>query len=280
MASPWFSFKLGRTSVGAVSNSLYGGGAITNSTIDVQFNKEGLYQLCLSTRTTARRDHDFALVAGVYLRVLLPDNSIDTSNDNYNTSSDITAMFASVSMLAACCLACCCGALRRRRHRLPLQSWIKVATQAIAEEFVDELGLIHPYADWGSVVTTKGCLEDLRQNPGIRQRVPLVDQLVATTEQRVCALQQSTSPRVVKLIALLTENELAAIVAYTHELQLPNQIKSGNLYFELNNALRIRSDTGRNTTMRTWGTFSCFTSSQVCGAYQTFSRDSKTRLVK
>ena len=46
---------------------------------------------------------------------------------------------------------------------------------------------------------------------------------------------------------------LGAVVAYTHDLQLPSGERAGNFYFEMNNALRDRTPSGREGMMRTWG---------------------------
>jgi len=47
---------------------------------------------------------------------------------------------------------------------------------------------------------------------------------------------------------------LAAIVAYTHDLGLPEaEGRGGNLYYEMNQQLRERSPDGRASMMATWG---------------------------
>ena len=46
---------------------------------------------------------------------------------------------------------------------------------------------------------------------------------------------------------------VAAVVAYTHDLSLPNGERSGNLYFEMNNQLRERSAAARASMLATWG---------------------------
>ena len=66
-------------------------------------------------------------------------------------------------------------------------------------------------------------------------------------------------PRATSVQALILErlesdtSALAAIVAYTHDLVHPESESRGNLYYEMNSALRDRSSAGRATMMRTWG---------------------------
>ena len=49
------------------------------------------------------------------------------------------------------------------------------------------------------------------------------------------------------------DDELFAIVAYTHDLHLGK--KDGNLYYELNKSLRQRGAAERQAMMNTWGGF-------------------------
>jgi hypothetical protein len=54
----------------------------------------------------------------------------------------------------------------------------------------------------------------------------------------------------------LDDNCVAAIVAYTHDLQQVD--KQGNVYFELNVMLRKRTVPERTALLETWGGFSEF----------------------
>jgi len=56
-----------------------------------------------------------------------------------------------------------------------------------------------------------------------------------------------------KLPVKLSDDHLAAIVAYTHDRQA--KTPAGNIYFELNKALRTRNTTARQSTMQVWGAF-------------------------
>ena len=119
-------------------------------------------------------------------------------------------------------------------------------------EFVDELGYSGLYTDWHNVPLSRRCLEELRTNPKIRQRVPRVDEVAAFAERKLQDLRDDPNTR--PLVASLSDDEIVAIAAYTHDLhQLDG--KSGNLYFELNNALRVREDHGRLSTVQAWGVF-------------------------
>jgi hypothetical protein len=53
----------------------------------------------------------------------------------------------------------------------------------------------------------------------------------------------------------LNESEAFALVAYTHDLNKPDGSKEGNVYFECNRMLRLRSLEDRAKMMRTWGVF-------------------------
>lgn len=52
----------------------------------------------------------------------------------------------------------------------------------------------------------------------------------------------------------MRRSELAAVIAYTHDWQVPGA-KTGNLYFELNNALRATGPEARRAAMLAWGEF-------------------------
>ena len=42
---------------------------------------------------------------------------------------------------------------------------------------------------------------------------------------------------------------------YTHDMMLPDDVKDGNLYYECNNALRVRGAQARQAAMNTWGIY-------------------------
>jgi len=49
------------------------------------------------------------------------------------------------------------------------------------------------------------------------------------------------------------DDELAGIVGYSHDLLLSGGEKRGNLYYECNNALRVKGTEARKKMIRTWG---------------------------
>jgi hypothetical protein len=59
----------------------------------------------------------------------------------------------------------------------------------------------------------------------------------------------------VPLQVQLKEDEAFALVAYTHDLNKIDGSKEGNVYFECNRMLRLRSLEDRAKMMRTWGAF-------------------------
>ena len=53
----------------------------------------------------------------------------------------------------------------------------------------------------------------------------------------------------------LPANEALALVAYTHDVNNVDGSKEGNVYFECNRMLRLRSVHERAAMMRTWGAY-------------------------
>ena len=53
----------------------------------------------------------------------------------------------------------------------------------------------------------------------------------------------------------LPPNEGLALVAYTHDVNNADGSKEGNVYFECNRMLRLRSMEQRAAMMRTWGAY-------------------------
>jgi hypothetical protein len=53
----------------------------------------------------------------------------------------------------------------------------------------------------------------------------------------------------------LPPSEGLALVAYTHDVNNVDGSKEGNVYFECNRMLRLRSMEQRAAMMRTWGTY-------------------------
>ena len=114
-----------------------------------------------------------------------------------------------------------------------------------------EIGIL-PSTPWGKVVPTRNYLEELQQNPMIREAVPKASTIAGDVEDKMLELKfkfkKAPPPGFEKLDV---DNELAALLAYTHDLGLGE--KKGNFYFELNAALRKRELAARHNMLQTWG---------------------------
>ena len=88
------------------------------------------------------------------------------------------------------------------------------------------------------------CIEELLGNVRIRACVPDVAAIAEDVRMKVLELQFMPVP------VALEEDCVAAIVAYTHDLQQLE--KQGNVYFELNVMLRKRTAPER-TALALWG---------------------------
>jgi len=108
------------------------------------------------------------------------------------------------------------------------------------------------YASAGMEV--QGCRAELAANEGICAAVPRIASLVRCVTDKFEDVRHHDA-RARAYAASLTDDELFAIIAYTNDFQLPNNERSGNLYFELNNALRSNSEHARQWMMATWGLF-------------------------
>jgi hypothetical protein len=106
-----------------------------------------------------------------------------------------------------------------------------------------------PTTKWVDVAPGHGCIDELRGNPDIRSVVKHIDSTVEDIRMKVLELQHTHSSSPVTL----TEDCIAAIVAYTHDLQHP--LKDGNIYYELNIMLRQRGAVQRAQLVKTWGGF-------------------------
>ena len=115
--------------------------------------------------------------------------------------------------------------------------------QSEAEGHITQL----PSTDWRDIIQTRGCTEELLQNPGIIQRVPKIAAIVSDIQAKVVELDYIPVP--VKLSA----DCAAAIVAYTHDLGTGQ--REGNLYYELNSMLRKRMPAERSVLLEVWGDY-------------------------
>ena len=92
----------------------------------------------------------------------------------------------------------------------------------------------------------RSCADELRR-PEFRAVVADVPGLLRDVAFKVQQLKFDPLP------VALPEDELLAIVAYTYDNQSGTQ--EGNLYFELNRALRQRGGQGRAAALQLWGGF-------------------------
>ena len=92
----------------------------------------------------------------------------------------------------------------------------------------------------------RSCEDELRR-PELGAVVAGMDVLLSDVGFKVQQLKFDPLP------VALPEDELFAVAAYTYDKQTGEQ--SGNLYYELNNALRQRSAGGRATLLQLWGGF-------------------------
>jgi hypothetical protein len=115
-----------------------------------------------------------------------------------------------------------------------------------------------PITRWEDVVPTRSCSEELRENGSIRALVPLIDAIVEDCEMKVMELPYIEPPLPVQL----PQDELFAIIAYTHDTQAGD--KGSNLYFQLNRQLRKRGGQERQAMVRVWGSFVHFALKVIC----------------
>jgi hypothetical protein len=101
-----------------------------------------------------------------------------------------------------------------------------------------------PTAKWEDIRPPCSCLNVLRTHAPILRLVPGAD-IANDVEMMVMQLWFTGMP------VVLSDDELAAIVTYTHDLQ--NGTQASNVYFELNKMLRSRGTGPRKELVQTWG---------------------------
>jgi hypothetical protein len=129
---------------------------------------------------------------------------------------------------------------------IPRNNAVAAAPNRMRSEVEEHIGIL-PTTHWGDIRPERSCTEELRSNPIIRQRVPAVESIAADVEMKAMELKFGSS-----LPVALGDNELHAVVAYTHDT---GQNKEQSLYFQLNSELRQRSPAGRQAMMSVWGLF-------------------------
>ena len=115
--------------------------------------------------------------------------------------------------------------------------------------------MIQPDVKWEAIQPRHNCLAGLRQNEGVRACVVDIDGLVRSVQAKAQEVRSGFPPEAQPLATLMDDDELTAAIAYTHDWELPGGEKAGNLYYELNVALRARTPEARRATMRTWGEY-------------------------
>jgi hypothetical protein len=120
------------------------------------------------------------------------------------------------------------------------------AQLAAAAAVAEEVSTI-PTTRWHEMAPELSCLDELLTNKNVSHCVPNVAQIVSDIRSKIEDLKWEPVP------VKLEENETAAIVAYTHDLNL--DVKDGNLFFELNKMLRQRAAAQRASLTKTWGGF-------------------------
>ena len=107
---------------------------------------------------------------------------------------------------------------------------------------------ILPNTRWEDIAPGMSCAHALRTNAHIRRACPRIDSIVADCEAKAVELQFEDD-----LPAALSTDQTVALTAYSHDLG--TGVKAGNLYFELNGALRKRGKDDRSAMMTGWGVF-------------------------
>ena len=109
---------------------------------------------------------------------------------------------------------------------------------------------------WSELNPGHSLVHELRSNAGIRASVNDINTIVTDVLAKSTELKFGPA-----LPAGLTEDGLAALVAYTHDMQTGK--REGNLYFELNASLRARGIEQRVLMMKVWGSFMFFVMSAM-----------------
>ena len=102
---------------------------------------------------------------------------------------------------------------------------------------------------WEAIRPERTCHDELLQNPLIGALLPRRADIVDDCEAKLVELQYLDVP------GQLPPNEGLALVAYTHDVNNADGSKEGNVYFECNRMLRLRSMEQRAAMMRTWGAY-------------------------
>jgi hypothetical protein len=122
-----------------------------------------------------------------------------------------------------------------------------VRREAEAEPSIKAL----PTTRWQDIVPPGSAADALRDSAAVRAACPHINAIVGDCLVKAAELQFEDG-----LPAQLAPDHALALAAYSHDLG--NGTKAGNLYFELNGALRKRGKDDRAAMMEGWGMFMHF----------------------
>ena len=105
-----------------------------------------------------------------------------------------------------------------------------------------------PSTRWGTIVAPCGCAEFLSGSVAVRAVCPEIDTIARDSAAKAAELRWEDS-----LPVALSVDQMVALAAYSHDLGTGQQV--GNLYYELNYALRKRGKEDRAALLHCWGVF-------------------------
>jgi len=107
-----------------------------------------------------------------------------------------------------------------------------------------------PNTKWEAIVPLCGCADFLRSSAAVRAACPEIDSIADDCAAKALELSFEDD-----LPAALPEDQMLALAAYSHDLGAG---QAGNLYYELNGALRKRGKEDRTAMMDGWGVYMHF----------------------
>ena len=141
--------------------------------------------------------------------------------------------------------------IRKPEHQAipppPPPAGVGVRREAEAEPSIKAL----PTTRWQDIVPPGSAADALRDSAAVCAACPHIDAIVGDCLVKAEELQFEDG-----LPAQLAPDHALALAAYSHDLG--NGTKAGNLYFELNGALRKRGKDDRAAMMEGWGVFMHF----------------------
>jgi hypothetical protein len=103
-------------------------------------------------------------------------------------------------------------------------------------------------ARWEDIAPAASCAKALLTCAAVRTVCPQIDGIIADCQAKLEELKFADG-----LPAVLSDDAMVALAAYSHDLG--TGAKAGNLYYELNAALRKRDKEDRAALMTAWGVF-------------------------